>query len=123
MSDEIRLTLRRDRDLFRVAHLVVGGLAVRLDLTLEHLEDLQLALAELLEERDGEGTVTVAVRIDGDTLTTRIGPVDGARLRDALATGNGEQLGLGRVLATVADDVRVEGDVIELVKTVERTGR
>ncbi|HSL63332.1 MAG TPA: hypothetical protein VK874_01630 [Gaiellaceae bacterium] len=121
MSDEIRLTLPRDRDLFRVAHLVVGGLAVRLDLTLEHLEDLQLALAELLEERDGEGTVTVAVRIDGETLRTRIGPVDGRRLREALAGGSGE-LDIGRVLATVADDVRIEGDEVELVKTVQRAG-
>jgi hypothetical protein len=122
VSDEVRLTLPRDRDLFRVAHLVVGGLAVRLDLTLEHLEDLQLALAELLEERDGGGTVTVAVRIDGETLRTRIGPVDGPRLRAALSGGGGEELGVGRVLATVADDVRIEGDVIELVKTVRRAG-
>jgi anti-sigma regulatory factor (Ser/Thr protein kinase) len=120
VSDEIRLTLPRDRDLFRVAHLVVGGLAVRLDLTLEHLEDLQLALAELLEERDGEGTVTVAVRIDGETLRTRIGPVDGRRLRDALAGGSDDELGIGRVLTTVADDVRIEGDEVELVKTVQR---
>ena len=120
MSDEIRLTLPRDRALFRVAHLVVGGLAVRLDLTLENLEDLQLALAGLLDEHEA-GTVTVAIRIDGDTLTTRIGPVDGARLRNALAGGDdGEQLGLGRVLATVADDVRVVGDEIELVKAVQR---
>ena len=32
-------------------------------------------------------------------------------------------MGLGRVLATVADEVRVDGDEIELVKTVERAGR
>ena len=123
MSDEIRLTLPRDRALFRIAHLVVGGLAVRLDLTLENLEDLQLALAGLLEESPGPETVTVSVRIDGDTLTTRIGPVDPDRLREALAGGNGAELGLGRVLATVADDVRVDGDVIELVTTVQRAAR
>jgi hypothetical protein len=119
VSDEIRLTLPRDRDFFRIAHLVVGGLAVRLDLTFEHLEDVQLALAGLLDEDDGGGgTVTVSVRLDGDRLTTRIGPVDGERLRGELA--HSEEFGLGRVLATVADDVRIEGDEVELVKTVER---
>ena len=121
MTDEIRLTLPRDRDFFRIAHLVIGGLAVRLDLTLENLEDLQLAIAGLLDEHDGPGAVTVAVRVDGDRLTTRIGPVDGERLRAEL--DQDEQMGLGRVLATVADAVRVDGDAVELVKTVERAGR
>ena len=118
MTDEIRLTLPRDRDFFRIAHLVIGGLAVRLDLTLEHLEDLQLALAGLLEEGDGDGTVTVAVRLEGDTLVTRIGPVDAARLTGALAQET--ELGLGRVLETVADSYRLDGDEVELVKTIER---
>jgi anti-sigma regulatory factor (Ser/Thr protein kinase) len=121
VTDEIRLTLPRDREFFRIAHLVVGGLAVRLDLTLENLEDIQLAIAGLLDEHDGEGTVTIAVRVESDRLTTRIGPIDGERLRAEL--DRDEQMGLGRVLATVADDVRVEGDEIELVKTVERGGQ
>ena len=38
--DEITLTLPRQRDFHRVAHLVLGGLAVRLELTIETLEDL-----------------------------------------------------------------------------------
>jgi anti-sigma regulatory factor (Ser/Thr protein kinase) len=121
LSDEIRLTLPRDRDFFRIAHLVIGGLAVRLDLTLENLEDLQLAIAGLLDEHDGSEAVTIAVRVEGDCLTTRIGPIDAERLRAEL--GHDEEMGLGRVLATVADDVRVDGDTVELVKTVERAGR
>ena len=32
-TDEIRLTLPREREFHRVAHLVVGGLAVRLELS------------------------------------------------------------------------------------------
>ena len=120
MTDEIRLTLPRDRDFFRIAHLVVGGLAVRLDLTLEHLEDLQLAIAGLLDEHDGASAVTIAVRVEGDRLTTRIGPLDGDRVRAEL--GREEHMGLGRVLATVTDSVRVDGDEVELVKTVERGG-
>ena len=51
MTDEIVLTLPRDREFHGVAHLVVGGLGSRLDLTIEHLEDLQLALEALLRVR------------------------------------------------------------------------
>ena len=43
-DDQISLTLPADRDYYRVAHLVLGGLAVRLNLTFEHLEDLPIAL-------------------------------------------------------------------------------
>ena len=43
-ADEITLALPRERPFFGVAHLVLGGLAVRLDLGFEQLEDLQVAL-------------------------------------------------------------------------------
>jgi len=47
--DEITLTVPRERPFYRVAHLVLGGLAVRLDLTYDTLEDLQaIAPRELL---------------------------------------------------------------------------
>jgi len=42
--DEIALTLPADEAFSGVAHLVLGGLAVRLGLTVEILEDLELAL-------------------------------------------------------------------------------
>jgi uncharacterized protein YecA (UPF0149 family) len=48
-TDEITLTLPRDRNYYEIAHLVLGGLAVRHNLTVESLEDLQVALDELLE--------------------------------------------------------------------------
>ena len=47
--DQITLTIPRDRALYSVAHLVLGGLGSRLDLTIEHLEDLQLAVDAVLE--------------------------------------------------------------------------
>ena len=52
MADEITLTLPREPDFQSVAHLVLGGLAARLNLTLENLEDLQLALTALLARGD-----------------------------------------------------------------------
>lgn len=120
-ADEITLTLPRERPFYRIAHLVLGGLAVRLDLTLEHLEDLQLALAGVLERHDEGGEVTVGVRVESDAIRTRIGPF-GARLRDELERDRGGELSLRRLLDTVVDEValteREGAQWIELTKTV-----
>ncbi|MDX6511348.1 MAG: hypothetical protein QOE36_852 [Gaiellaceae bacterium] len=91
----------RERDFFRVAHLVLGGLAVRLDLTFENLEDLQLAFAELLRENGAD--ITVAVEVEDDRFTAAIGPFDGKALQAELDGELEGALGLRRVLTTVCD--------------------
>ena len=106
-ADEITLTLPRERDFHRVAHLVLGGLAVRLDLTFEHLEDLQLALAGLLERQQTEGDVTVTVRIGSDEIEAEVGPFDEAVKRELEAQPD-DSFGLRRVLDAVVDGVAVE---------------
>ena len=126
MTDEISLTLPRDRPFHGVAHLVVGGIAARLDVTIEDLEDLQLALDSLLRAHAGRGEVTVRFRIDDDRITTVVGPFEDAGLRSELGqTGTGT-LSIGRVLETVADSVDLaprEGAVwVELTKTVAKGG-
>lgn len=119
MTDEITLTLPRERPFFGIAHLVLGGLAVRLDLTLEHLEDLQLAIDGVLDRRDaGDEVVTVSIRVEDDTLTARVGPFDADRLRGDLDAGDGEGIGLRRLLDAVVDRAEVDGRYIELTKTV-----
>src|SRR6476620_10159833 len=67
MADEVTLTLPREPEFQRVAHLVLGGLAVRLNLTIENLEDMQIALDSLLEREDGgkPHAITVRVRVAG----------------------------------------------------------
>src|SRR5437868_14625111 len=121
MNDTITLTVPRERDFFRVAHLVLGGLGARLDLTFESLEDLQVALSELLRETDGEGDVTLSVRVADDSIEAAIGPFDQTRLQEELAQ-NGETVGLRRVLETVCDTYEVTeragGQWIELTKAV-----
>jgi len=117
VTDEITLTLPRDREFHRVAHLVLGGLALRLDLTIETLEDLQLALSAILDRVGTNGEVTVAMTLHDGTLETRIGPVD---LADELAQEDDESLNLHRILAAVVDDVRVDGDYVILIKQVGR---
>jgi anti-sigma regulatory factor (Ser/Thr protein kinase) len=118
MPDQIALTLPADRDYHRVVHLVLGGLASRLNLTLETLEDLQLALDAVLEEVADGDEVTMTIALHGDALETRVGPVD---VRAALDRG-GDELGLRRVLDTVVDEVDVENGFVLLKKRVTPSG-
>lgn len=122
MSDEIVLRLPRERPFFGVAHLVLGGLAVRLDLSFEQLEDVQIALAELLEQHENGDDITVSVTVEGGVLRASLGPFD-----ETLATDlerDGGPVGLRRVLDTVVDSVEVtdrDGQPwVVLTKTMSR---
>jgi hypothetical protein len=53
MADEITLTIPRQPEFRGVASFVLGGLAARLNLTIESLEDIQLALDALLARAEG----------------------------------------------------------------------
>jgi len=120
-GDEISLTLPADDAFHRVAHLVLGGLAVRLDLTYESLEDLELAIDALLERAGSARDVTLVVRVLDGALETSIGPLDVAV--EELDDGGGHALDLRRILATVCDNVviveRDGGHWVELTKRVE----
>ena len=104
-GDEIELTLPADEAFHRVAHLVLGGLALRLDLTFENLEDLELALDALLERVREEGDVTLRVRIDDGELLTSIGPF--ASVRAELDRSGDGDLNLSRILSAVCDSVEI----------------
>ena len=122
MTDEITLTLPPDRAFYRVAHLVLGGLAVRLDLTYDTLEDIQLALDELLARADDKA-VTLTVRVEDDELRTSVGPFGSERLRHELERETADNtMTLRRLLETVSDRVEIGrgdgGDFVELTKTV-----
>ena len=120
--DEITLTIPRDRALYSVAHLVLGGLVIRLNLTIEHLEDLQLALDAVLERAREQEPVTIAVSVREGAIETAIGPMhDG--VRDELEATEGEDVGLRRILDTLVDSVELTprdgGDWVKLTKAVE----
>jgi hypothetical protein len=120
MADQITLTLPVEEEFQPIAHLVIGGLAVRLDLTFEHLEDMQLALDGLLERR-GEEPVTVSVSVDEGKLRTSIGPFAGAALDDL--ERDDSAFGLRRVLETVVDSFEVEQrDGAKWVQLTKATG-
>jgi hypothetical protein len=119
VTDEIVLTLPRERRFYDIAHLVVGGLAARLDLTVDKLADLQLALAGLLPRGESEGDVTVVLRLSGETLSGRIGPFEAEPLRRELEREGGDGYGTHHVLETVFDSYRL--DVGDLAAWVEFT--
>ena len=125
MSDVITLTLPRHQPFYRIEHLVVGGLAVRLDLTFENLEDIQLALQGLLDRPDSDDEVTLSLRVEGDTLHASVGPFEPEQLRADLEhdVEEDDDISLRRLLDTVVDRVelgeRDGGHWVELTKTVK----
>jgi hypothetical protein len=121
-GDLIVLTLPPERDFHRVAHLVLGGLAVRLNLTLEVLEDFQLAVDEVLDTGAGEHDVTVSMSVLPDAIEASVGPLDGQAVRRELER-DGSEMGLRRVLDTVVDRIELQerdgSDWVALTKRIE----
>ena len=119
--EEIRLALPAQEDFRHVAHLVVGGLAARRDLTYDVLEDLQVAFDALLACRDDEEEIVVTMCVDDGEVRATVGPFTGDSLAQ-LDRGPGD-LPLRRVLDTVLDDVSVdERDGGSWVDVRKRTG-
>ena len=119
MSDEITLTLPREREFHRVAHLVLSGIALRLDLTIEALEDMQIAFTALLDRAEPGGEVTISMVARDGILETRVGPLD---VTDELQAPTNGELTLTRVLAAVVDDVAIDGEWVRLTKRVGGDG-
>jgi hypothetical protein len=124
MTDQITLTMPRERPFFGVARLVLAGLAARLDITVDTLEDLELALDGLLERRDGAEEITVSLDIADSELRATVGPFHGGDLRAELEGELSESLSLQRLLDAVVDGYQVaerdDGAWVELRKQVER---
>ena len=125
MTDEITLTIPRDRALYSVAHLVLGGVGIRLNLTIEHLEDLQLAVDAVLERVRSVEQVTIKVGVSEAAIETAIGPMrDGVRaeLEATEDEDEDEDVGLRRILDALVDEVELtqtDGeDWVKLTKAV-----
>ena len=106
MNDEVTLVIPAGEDFRPIVHLVVGGLAVRLDLTMDALEDLQVALDALLARRDDMGDVHVRMVFDDQTMRATVGPLPLLVIDDLERDNDG--LGLRRVLETVCDTFEIE---------------
>jgi hypothetical protein len=124
VTQAIELRIPNERPFHGVARLVVGGLAARHNLSYEALEDVQLALATVLESDEYAAAEEICVELDvtGDAIAIVIGPVHGDVVRRDLEESSDGDLGLGRLLGTLVEDAGVEaredGDWLRLSKRV-----
>jgi hypothetical protein len=104
-TDEIRLVIPAEEDFRPIAHLVTGGLAMRLDVTYDDLDDLQVGIEALLALRDDQGDLVVSLSADDGVLRASLGPFAMDKVHAGESDGG---LDLHRVLETVCDTHEVE---------------
>jgi hypothetical protein len=104
-TDEIRLVIPAEEDFRPIAHLVTGGLAMRLDITYDDLDDLQVGIEALLGLRDDTGELVVSLSVDDGVLRASLGPFPPEKVQAGASDGG---LDLRRVLETVCDTHEVE---------------
>ena len=110
MSDEIILTIPGEEPFHEVAHLVLGGVAARLNLSFESLDDLVTALDAVLERSPKPGEVTVKLRIEDGSIRAAVGPLAVESVRAELERDPGEAVTLRRILDTVVDAYELDQD-------------
>jgi hypothetical protein len=109
-GERIELTTPVGRAWDAVVRMVLGGIADRLDLGFDELDDLQLAVERLLAEGDPQDPVTLSFELVERGVRARVGPLKDAALAEALQGPDpvpGE-LSLRRILSTVVDSYGVE---------------
>ncbi len=126
MSEAITLTVPYERPYQGVVRLVLGGLAARLDLPYETLEDVQLAVETILanEAYAAGEQVNVELELDGTTLAIAVGPLETDALSaDLDTTGDPRGVSLGRLLAATMGGHEIEArdghGWLRLSKTLE----
>ena len=124
--DEFTISIPRERPFGAVAGLVVGGIAARHDVTLDVLDDLQLALDALLDHVDADfGEVTIVIQMNGGSIGLSVGPLPEETAAE-LGHDAGAGIDLKRLLGAVVDDIAVTsrdgGSWVELQKAYAQAG-
>lgn len=97
-----------------VARLVAAGVAMRLDLRFEAIDDLQTAIESVLRTVPWSGEpVTVSISTDAHRLAVSIGPVAPDALRWRVGDGNG--IDLATILGRLVDRVTVTHDPVSAI--------
>lgn len=128
LKENVELHTPVGRDWSAVVRLVLGGIGDRLDLGIDDLDDLQLAVERLLAEAGAQSSVKLSFELLDGRVRTHVGPLAEGTIADALqgpepAPG---ELTLRRILDTVldsygVDQVEDEGLYVRLEKVVKRT--
>ena len=110
MPDRIQLVTPAGRAWEPVIRLVLGGIAERLQLGFDELDDLQLAVERLLAEAGTrEAPVSLSFEIGQRGVRTRIGGLQERAVADALQGPQpAGELTLRRILETVVDSFGIE---------------
>jgi hypothetical protein len=104
-TEEIRLVIPAEEDFRPIAHLVTGGLASRLDVTYDDLDDLQVGIEALLALRDDAGELVLSLSTRDHVMHAALGPFAPEALEEGDSDGG---LDLRRVLETVCDSFEIE---------------
>jgi hypothetical protein len=101
-DDTLELRLAPAAPAETVASPLLTAMGARAGLTIQALDELQMAVEMLLHGRR-EGVTTVQIRIDGRALVVSIAPVPAARSRPR-----------AQILEQLAGRVAVDGEKVEL---------
>jgi hypothetical protein len=77
----ITLTVPGERRYIGIVRLFVGGLAARLGLGYETMDDLQLALESVLGKSASNREIMLEARIEDDAVSILVGPLEGDPLQ------------------------------------------
>jgi anti-sigma regulatory factor (Ser/Thr protein kinase) len=106
-SGIITLTLPGDGEFVGVARMVVGGLASRLDLSYERLDDLQLAVETVAGGYAVGEDVTIEILVRPGAIEVLLAPLDVDRIAAELEDTDGDML-LGVLLPRIVDAIGFE---------------
>lgn len=86
--ETVSLTIPHDEGFLSLFHMILGGIALRRDLSLETLDDLQLAVDNILaEDKPHTGEISMAVSLGEDDLSITLAPLTDPDLHDTLLHG------------------------------------
>ncbi len=84
----VSLTIPHDADLLPLFSMILGGIALRRNLSFETLDDLQLAVdSVLVDEKPGGREISMSVELREEGLDIRLSPLTQQDLRDTLVQG------------------------------------
>lgn len=126
MAERINLEIPATLDALSTLRMVMGGLGVRLEFSLDDLEDLYLATGELLRTAladDAPDRLTVEVVVADGYLRFAAGTFRSTRLRSEITVHKESCLDLCQLLTRTVDEVSLEdGDGTYRVVLVKRRG-
>ena len=130
MADTVSLEVARDSEPLPLVHMVLGGVAVRRNLSFDALDDLQLAVDNILaEDVPPSGILSMAVTVSEDSVGIRLEPLRNRDLRATLLDGKvpagaeGRCIDVCLLLRSLVDDYSIgdlSGDAyaVEILKHI-----